>query len=106
MKKSTKELLKVLSTIGATGSCIGIGFGLLKIYGTYLTKVGITEEFADEHPVKTVILALLGFGLILVAPALILFDLIFKAEDWLEKKINGIREDKHIDMTEKDEFEQ
>lgn len=102
-----KTLLKVLAGIGATGSCVGIGFGLLRIYAAFLTKLSITEEYADEHPVKAVIACWLGMALIVVAPALILFDIIWTAEQWIEKKIDNMRDDnKHIDMTEKDEFEQ
>lgn len=67
----------------------------------------LTDEYAAEHPVKAVIYAIGGILIIVTAPLVFLWELIWTVEDKIEKKIDKMRDDsKHIEINESvDEFD-
>lgn len=100
-----KIVLKILAVIGATGTWLGSGFGLLWLMGKILGGK-ISDEYFGEHPILGWFWLIGGMFTIVLAPLWLLWDIVWNFEDKIEKKIDAMRDDsKHIDVVEKDEFE-
>lgn len=83
-----KLLLKVLNGVRHYGMCMGAGYGLGKLAGVIINKIGINEDYAEMHPIKTILGVIIIFGVIVMLPAYFLARPLLALYEKIDNKIN------------------